>query len=175
METLKAIAKRKSTRAFSPEKQISKKELDTILAAGCAAPVGAGDYSSVHLTVVQDPEVLAKINKSAQDTLNMDRSFLYNAPVFVIASASEKQKAPNVQFSNVACIIENMIIAATDSDIDSLYLWGVIGIIAGDAELCKQLHIPDGFTPVSGLALGHSAIDNSTEKELSITLSINYI
>ena len=175
METLKAIAKRKSTRAFKPEKQISKKQLNTILAAGCAAPVGAADYSSVHLTVVQDPAILARINKTAQVILKMERNLLYNAPVLVIVSASEKQKFPNIQFSNVACIIENMLIAATDSYIDSVYLWTVIGIIAGNDELCKQLHIPDGFRPVSGLALGYSAIANSTEKELGITLSINSI
>lgn len=49
METMKAIAKRKSTRAFNPEKGIAKADLDAILAAGCAAPVGAGDYSSLQI------------------------------------------------------------------------------------------------------------------------------
>ena len=34
METMKAIAKRKSTRAFNPEKGIAKADLDAILAAG---------------------------------------------------------------------------------------------------------------------------------------------
>ena len=63
METMKAIAKRKSTRAFNPEKGIAKADLDAILAAGCAAPVGAGDYSSLHLTIIQSNEMLDKINE----------------------------------------------------------------------------------------------------------------
>ena len=66
METMKAIAKRKSTRAFNPEKGIAKADLDAILAAGCAAPVGAGDYSSLHLTIIQSKEMLDKINKAVQ-------------------------------------------------------------------------------------------------------------
>jgi len=43
METLKAISKRKSTRAFLPEKQVGEADLKTILSAGCAAPVGAAE------------------------------------------------------------------------------------------------------------------------------------
>lgn len=38
METLKAIATRKSTKSYNGE-QIRQDKLDTILAAGCAAPV----------------------------------------------------------------------------------------------------------------------------------------
>ena len=111
METLKAIAKRKSTRVFSPDEQISKSALNTILAAGCAAPVGKRDYSSVHLTVIQNPEILGSISKTAQNTMDVKHNVLYDAPVLVIVSAFKEQKAPNIEFSNAACIIENMIIA----------------------------------------------------------------
>ena len=79
METMKAIAKRKSTRAFNPEKGIAKADLDAILAAGCAAPVGAGDYSSLHLTIIQSKEMLDKINKAVQAAFKMDRDVLYGA------------------------------------------------------------------------------------------------
>lgn len=175
METLKAIARRKTTRAFAPEKQISKEQLDTILAAGCAAPVGASDFSSIHLTVIQDPAILAKINKVVQETMKIDRNFLYNSPTLVITSVSKKQKFPNIQYSNAACIIENMILAATDAEIDSVYLWTVIGIVGGNAKLCKDLGIPESFTPVSGLGLGYAVEKSTTERKLAIKLSVNYI
>lgn len=175
METLKAIAKRKSTRAFLPDKQISKESLNTILSAGCAAPVGMSDYSSIHLTVIQNRELLEKISQTAQDVMKININFMYGAPTFVLISASEKQKAPNVQYSNIACVIENMLLAATDIGVDSVYLWGGLTIFAENIELCKELGIPDGFSPVSGVALGYALENNPTEKELGVTMSINYI
>ena len=176
METLKAITRRKSSRNFDPARQLPEAELETILAAGCAAPVGMGDYMSLHLTVIQDRAILDTINKTAQKTLRAERDFLYNAPVLVIVSASAKQLGPNVQYANAACVIENMLLAATDKGIGSVYIWGAITGIAGNKELCKKLGIPGGFTPVSGAAMGYVLEgDNATEKTLIISRSINYI
>jgi nitroreductase len=174
METLKTIAKRKSTRAFSPEKPIAKADLDGILAAGCAAPVGAADYASIHLTVIQNQGLLDKINKAVQAAFKIDRNVLYGAPVLVLVSSSEP-KFPNIQYANAACIIENMLLAAADAGIDSVYLWGPTTVIAQNSELRKELGIPDGFTPVSGAALGYAIEHNPAEKTLGITLAINYV
>ncbi|MEA4969815.1 MAG: nitroreductase family protein [Candidatus Pelethousia sp.] len=173
METMKAIAKRKSTRAFAPEKAVAKADLDAILAAGCAAPVGAGDYPSLHLTVVQNPQSLNRINKAVQAAFNIDRDVLYGAPILVLVSSSEP-KVPNIQYANVGCIMENMLLAATDLGVDSVYLWSAANVIAKIPELQKELGIPEGFTPISGAALGYAVENNPTEKELGITLGINY-
>jgi len=174
METMSAIAKRKSTRAFVPEKQVAKVDLDAILAAGCAAPVGAGDYSSLQLTVIQNPELLDKINKAVQAVFKIDRAVLYGAPTFVLVSSSEP-RFPNIEYANVGCIIENMLLAATDLGVDSVYLWGAANVIAKSPELQKEIGIPEGFTPISGAALGSAIESNPAEKELGITLAINYV
>lgn len=175
METLKAIAKRKSTRAFLHEKQIAKENLDIILAAGCAAPVGMGDYESLHLTVIQSPEALSKINSAVREAFKIDRDVLYGAPTVVLVCASVEQKAPNVQYSNVACVIENMLLAATAIGIDSVYLWGATNVIAGNDVLCREFGIPDGYKPASSAAFGYAAESNPAEKELNVTLSINHV
>ena len=64
LEMMKAIAKRKSTRGFTPE-QIPESALDIVLNAACAAPVGMADYKSMHLTVVQDSALIKKISGAA--------------------------------------------------------------------------------------------------------------
>lgn len=46
METLEAIAKRKSTRDFDPDKSVSDDLIETVVKAGCQAPVGGGDRTS---------------------------------------------------------------------------------------------------------------------------------
>ncbi|RHR25596.1 hypothetical protein DWX43_17380 [Clostridium sp. AF19-22AC] len=173
METMKAIAKRKSTRAFDSEKQISKTELEAILAAGCAAPVGAGDYASLHLTVIQNKETLDKISKAVQTTMKMDRDVLYGVPTVVLVSSSEP-KFPNVQYANVGCIMENMLLAATDLGVDSIYLWGAVNVIAQMSELQRELGVPEGFRPISAAGLGYAAESSPYEKELEVTLAINY-
>lgn len=175
METSKAIAKRKSTRAFSPEKQISEANMEAILAAGCAAPVGMGDYDSLHLTVIQSPEALASINNTVKQTLKIDRDVLYGAPTLVLVCASDTQKAPNIQYSNVACVVENMLLAATDLGIDCVYLWTAANVISADAGLCKEFGIPVGYKPVSGAVFGYAVENDPTEKELNVTISINRV
>jgi nitroreductase len=173
IETMKAIAKRKSTRAFAPGKQVAKSDLEAILAAGSAAPVGAGDYPSLHLTVIQNPESLDKISKAVQAAFKIERDVLYGAPVLVLVSSSEP-KFPNIQYANVGCIMENMLLAATDLGVDTIYLWGAANVLAKSPELQKELGVPEGFTPISGAALGYAVEENPTEKELGITLGVNY-
>ncbi|NLB91740.1 MAG: hypothetical protein GX786_11055 [Clostridiales bacterium] len=47
----KQSQKRSSIRAYRSE-QISAQELETILFAGSAAPVGRGNYAGLHITVI---------------------------------------------------------------------------------------------------------------------------
>ncbi|MCC8103141.1 MAG: nitroreductase family protein [Clostridiales bacterium] len=51
MQTLEAIAKRKSTRDFDTDKVVSDEIIETIIKAGCQVPIGANKRESLHLTV----------------------------------------------------------------------------------------------------------------------------
>ena len=105
METLKTTLMRKSTRGYQP-KQISDKELDTVLCAGCAAPVGMGAYENVHLTVIQSASLLDKITKAAAQTFgNPNAKPFYGAPTVVIVSGKKDPHAPNIEMANAACIV----------------------------------------------------------------------
>ncbi|WP_462337181.1 nitroreductase family protein [Phascolarctobacterium faecium] len=64
MDTLTAIATRRSTRVYKPE-QISDSQLQTVLAAGWASPVGHGAYDELYISVVQIP----KFSKTLQNTV----------------------------------------------------------------------------------------------------------
>ena len=60
MNTLEAILKRKSTRAYTNE-QISEDALNKIIQAGCASPVAMARYDSLHITIIQNQDVIANI------------------------------------------------------------------------------------------------------------------
>ncbi len=176
MQTLEAIAKRKSTRDFDPDKAVPEEIVDTIVKAGCQAPVGGGDRKSLHLTVCQNKEILNEINQSTAAAMKMEpRDFFYGAPVVIIVSASEKQMAPGIELANAACVIENMLIAATDAGVDNIYLWGGVQAAAKNPAICAKLGIPEGFKPVSAAAIGYSKSGSSEPRELTVSLSTNYI
>ena len=155
MEMIEIIAMRKSTRSYKSE-QISQDSLTTILNAGCAAPVGLGAYNSLHLTVIQNSDLLDKITKGTANVFaNPKMKPFYGAPTLVIVSAKENEKAPHIELANAGCIIENMSLAATDLGLGSVYLMAFLASFSADNELLKELNLPEGFTPVSGMALGY--------------------
>jgi len=175
METLKAIAMRKSTRAYKAE-QITDQELDTILGAGCAAPVGMGAYDTIHLTVLQNQDLMDEITNAAAKAFgNPNMKPFYGAPTVVIVSSTKNSRVPNIEYANAACIIENMLIAATELGLGSVYLWGLLRALNASPDLLKKLDLPEGFIPVSAIALGYPVEPLTDVKELKKTISINIV
>ena len=175
METLKAIASRKSIRSYTGE-QISEDQLEKILFAGSVAPVGGGAKNCIHLTVVQNQELLRKISTLTAKAIHLAEGAdpLYNAPTLIIASG--KIGSPfNDEVPNCACIVENMSIEATDLGLGSVYLGSFLNAIRIAPELNSELGIPDGFAAFAGLAVGYTNIDLSMEKEFKLTENLNYI
>jgi len=155
MKTIEAIALRQSTRSYKPE-QISEDELQTLLTAGYAAPVGMGAYDSLNLTVVQNSDLLAKVTEAAATFYgNPKANPLYGAPTLIIVSSTVNEKAPSIGLANGSCIVENMSLASTDLGLGSVYLMGAIMAINTNEELLKELALPEGFVPVCALAVGY--------------------
>lgn len=176
MQTLEAIAKRKSTRDFDPNRAVSEEIVDTIVKAGCQAPIGANQHESLHLTVCTNREILDEINRTTAAAMNMEvRDFFYGAPAAIFVSASDKQMAPEIEYANAACVIENMLITATDAGVDNIYLWGGVQGLAKNKALCEKMGIPEGFRPVSAAAIGYSKSGEAQPRELSISLEVNFI
>lgn len=178
METLKAIAVRKSTRAYRPE-QIKEQELEAVLSAACMSPVGMGRHDTVHLTVIQNRELLNKIAAGGKvNGPHEDRGDpFYGAPTMVLVSADKSAGIPGagIEAMNAACIIENMLIAATDLGLGSVYLMGVVAMaINTNKELQREMGIPEGFEPVAAVAIGYP-VEPLTEVMEKRPISINVI
>ena len=175
MELMKAISMRKSTRNYKSE-QINDESLNTILTAGCAAPVGMGAYNGVHITVIQNPDLLDRITKATANLIgNPNAKPLYGAPTLVIVSGKPNDKAPNIELANAACIVENMALAATNLSLGSVYVLGPVFALNTDKELLKDLNLPEGFVPAAGILLGNPTEPLTSEKELKQTIQLNII
>lgn len=166
METAKAILLRKSVRAFKSE-QVSDEVLDTILQAGFKAPVASNKYDSLHITIVQNTEVLKRIMDAASDMvykiLNVRKDMDFGAKTLIIVS-SAPAVMPGIEYANAACVLENMVLAATDQNVDSIIWGGAAAAVKEDGTLKKELAIPDGFTPLLCASFGYAVNDESPKE-----------
>ena len=168
METLLAMKSRKSHRAYL-ETPVTDAQLEQIVLAGCAAPVGIFKAGRPAITVVQNKEWLEKLKAAA------GRDLMYGATVLIIVSSPELAMAPEVETSNGGCVTENMLLAATDLGLGSIYLWGPVMIMKQHPELLEDLHLPEGYHPVAAMGLGVPAEAVAPCKAWDLANPVNYI
>jgi nitroreductase len=155
MEFEQALRFRRSTRRFAPE-QLTEAELRKILLAGQAAPLASGDAPTTLITVVQRPEVLDEIKlacalRSKRSDQPLDA--FYGAPTAIFLSAADISD-DHIEYCNVACVIENMILQAAALGLGSVYIWGCLRKLRAKGEALAKLELPPGYELLSALALG---------------------
>ena len=157
MNTFETICRRRSVRSYTGQ-GVTPEELQKLLTAANAAPVGMGQYDGVHLTVVTRPELLEKIDRAGAALFGKpDMHPLYGAPLFLLIST--RVPAPgmeNVAYSNAAIIAHNVALEAVELGIGTCYIWGAVAAVAASPELMGELELPEGFLPCCGLVLGRT-------------------
>lgn len=162
MELTSIFNTRRSIRSFTGE-PISETTLKQILHAANASPVGLAKYDTVHLTVVQDKELLAEIEQNTAQIFHAEnRSFLYGAPQLIIVSTSATD---NVGYSNAAIIAHDMSLAAVDAGVGVCHIWGCMMALSANEALTAKLNLPEGFTPACAVALGQTN-ETYTQREI---------
>ncbi|MDO5520981.1 MAG: nitroreductase family protein [bacterium] len=171
METLKAINLRKSVRSYNGE-QIPEETLNIILAAGAKAPVASGKYDSLHITVIQDPDILKEIFDTASDLvfkmINIRKNMDFGAKTLILVSSTPAMM-PGVEYANAACVLDHMILAATDQKVDNIIWGGAAAAVAQNESLLKVLEIPEGFKPLLCASFGYATeMQEPTEHTITI-------
>ena len=152
---IETICKRRSIRSYTGE-PITTDELSVILKAANASPVGMGQFDSLHLTVITNPELLKRIEAAAATMFNNPNLHPLNgAPMLILVSS--RKPAPmmeNVAYSNAAIMVHNMALAATDLGVGACYIWGAVAAMSRNLQLVTDLKLPEGFFPCCGISLG---------------------
>jgi FMN reductase (NADPH) len=172
MNTLDTIFSRKSVRSYTGE-QITPEELEVILKSACAAPIGLAKYENMHLTVIQKPELLDKIDAAAAALFNNpDIHPLYKAPTLILVSSRTpdpgNKTMENVVFSNAAIVVHNMALAATELGLGACHIWGAIAVFSKNPDLTAELNLPENFIPCCAVSLGKT---NETYSVREISLN----
>ncbi|TEB15424.1 nitroreductase A [Pelotomaculum sp. FP] len=175
MEALQAIAKRKSTRSYTTE-QISDRQLETLLFAADAAPKAGGAEGCVHISVIQNKELLRKLIQAAATAFCQGEGYtpFYGAPTLLVISGNNETPYGGAG-ANVACAGENVLIAATALGLGSVYLTGFLAAFSVAPELIKEVGVPEGFTPLAGVIVGNTAEKEFMEKEFKVGRYVNYV
>lgn len=170
MNTLDAILSRSSCRAYTDE-QITEDELNSLLVAANAAPISMGTFPCMALTVIQSKELMGKIETAVTTAMPQmpNKHPLYNAPTCILVSVKKEEGMPAAMHPlSASCIMENMLVEATELGLGSTYLMGAPAVMSQVPELCKAVKVPDGFTPIAMAAVGHAA-ESPTKKEPTTT------
>lgn len=147
------LNKRVSTRSFSQEK-ISDDLIEKLLVAGQKAPIANGQYEKTALTVIRNKKLLQEMNQEYRDYKNDQNSnSLYDAPMMIMVSSSKDNTS---RFEDAGCILENIALKASELNIGSCYIRGLVNNLGKDAKYIKKLNLKEGFFPVSGIILGYS-------------------
>lgn len=174
MEFTNALSLRQSTRAFAPE-QISDEQLSALLNAAMASPTCMGRFERLHLTVVQDPAVLEELNSLFQKTVGDPNVYpTYHAPTLIYVSNSLEDEEI-VAGANAGCVMENMMLAAADQGLASVFLFGISQALLGQPRVAELLKLPEGFRTVSAIAVGHPAQPLDARVNPADKISVNHI
>ena len=160
---LQTISKRRSCRNFGIE-QLSNREIDVLIQAGQGAPIGMNYSNKIQIIVIQNKMILNELEQNALQYFSQSNhsianhkieSVLYHAPTLIIVAIEELTGSfEKGQYCSAACILENMILTATEMGIGSVYLSGVTTALNENKELLKKIEIPNHYIAASAIAIG---------------------
>ena len=161
MDVMTAIKNRRSIRRFL-NKEIPKDAIDVLKDALIWAP-SAGNLQSRRFYFVFNNDVKKRIVDAA-----LHQTFILQAPLVVIACAdlligrsygSRGEELYSIQ--DVACSIENMMLAAHSLGLGSVW----VGAFHED-EIAKVLEMPPNLRPVAIVPVGYPAHSPSPPRRL---------
>ena len=174
MEFDEVLALRQSTRKFQ-DRQLADVYVEKILAAANRAPVGSNLYKDIHITVVQDRNILLslceaawkrfsskeKVKEIAGDTADGENlkkpNLFYDAPTVFFVSHRRQDLQPGIEWANVTSVTSVMHLEATNLGLGSVFMWGALESMRLFPELDHTvlLELPEGFVPLIGLTVGY--------------------
>lgn len=174
MDTLKTMLVRHSCRAYT-DQQLTDEQLEKVLLAANAAPIGRALYENMHLTVIQNDSFIANCTEMFRTAIgDANANPLYNGKTWIIVSS--KAEAGELAFANAACMVENMSLEATELGLGHVYIHGALRVLEKNPDFIKAIDIPEGFRPIASIILGYEKEPKTEERQIGIDrVATNYI
>ena len=155
METLEAIRTRRSCRSFKSD-PIPEELLSQVLEAGTWAPSGMGKQAAT-IVCVSDPEQrdrLMRLNAAVMGKEGIDP--FYGAPVVCLVIVD---KSAPTYVNDGELVIENMLLAAHDLGLGSIYIWRAKAELESEEgkAMLADWGLEGDYEGVGHVALGYAA------------------
>ena len=162
METLKALATRRSTREFL-DRSVETEKIKKILSAGMSGP-SAVNARPFEFIVVEDKEMLQKMADGNGRAANPLRGAALG---ILVCGNLENAYSGAPDYWTVDCTIacQNMILAAHDMGVGSVWL----GTYPQSNKMQAQSEIfslPEHIIPHSIIAFGYAKVEKCEERDL---------
>ena len=158
MEFSDVIKNRRSVRDLC-DTPLKENEIFLIVEAGKLAPIAMGKYDKLLFTLIEKEE-LKKVKDIFLSSLNRD--LFYGGSLLIIIS--QKDEIVDLYNQNAGCILENMMLEATNLGIGSVYLYSPIRVSRANPNLSKVLHIKEGYTPIAAAIFGYKKTNKINDK-----------
>ncbi|MCD7974632.1 MAG: nitroreductase family protein [Phascolarctobacterium sp.] len=145
-------------------------KIATVLKAAYASPVGHNEYHGLHISVIQSAPLLQDLAVYCGKTFGNEKyNPFYDDPTLIIVSAKPEEDGQLVYIADVCCVMENMHLAATELGLGCVFLWPMLNRIPQSPAFLEAIALPEGFKPISALALGYPQIPLSKRTLQDIT------
>ncbi|MEG0899363.1 MAG: nitroreductase family protein [Oscillospiraceae bacterium] len=164
-EAYQNLINRKSVRAFTSD-SISLENLQNIVRAGTFAP-SAMNKQSRQFTVIQDRNIITKLEKAIEQNLNRENYSMYGANTIILVS---DEKDFSNGYADCSCALENIFLAASSFGIGSVWINQLKTICDTPQvrEILSSLKIPDNHIVWGIAALGYPANDLERKPRTSV-------
>lgn len=161
MEFEEVCALRKSVRSYTKE-PVSEEDRKTLLAAALQASVGKHNDKGYVIVSVTDQDVLNTLTREGAEKAGRPH-LIFEAPLLFLICRT-KDAVDYMEGFDAGIIAEHIHLKATDLGLGSIILFGFIHHLPPDAEYLTMLHLPQGITPLLGVAVGHSPLAGERRK-----------
>lgn len=174
MEFLNTLISRHSVRTYNGEPLLSS-DLEKILKAAKAAPVGLGLYDQMHLTVVNNQDFIANANTATAAIMHREGTTpTYNVPTLIFVSAKKQNPMfTGMMISSAAMIAHNMVLEATD--LGACYLWGVFTAVSNTPDLLSKQNLPDDYELLAAIGVGPTSETYEAREIPKDRISVNVV
>ena len=174
MELLNTLISRHSVRTYNGEPLLSS-DLEKLLKAAKAAPVGLGLYDQMHLTVVNNQDFIANANTATAAIMHRERTTpTYNVPTLIFVSAKKQNPMfTGMMISSAAMIAHNMVLEATD--LGACYLWGVFTAVSNTPDLLSKQNLPDDYELLAAIGVGPTSETYEAREIPKDRISVNVV
>lgn len=158
MELAQVWNLRQSVRRYT-EEPVSEENIQALIRAAEASPIGKHNYEGYELAVVTDPAILLEIKKeylAVYGEKGHPNSPFFSAPLLMIILGNQKTY-DFLEQKDAGIMAENIHLEATALGLGSVIVYNFVKVLGRHPKYAALLGLREDQYPLLGVVVGHPA------------------